>query len=175
VKAKVFNTILLVDSKAFPGDVADIKRSSGPTENSTLHLKRNSVCRSIIAENNSSADCKFNSHQYLMVKTKNSSKDSRFKLDAPEVTSPRLALFFYSLTFSDPSKTTIHSMLTLTKLSGGTNNQDTPLEMLSSMASSSPGTKAKSLVGSTVQEIDSTASFKVHLRTLGSTDHALND
>lgn len=63
-KTYIFNNVLLFDIKLFNDDISEFKRAKGPSENNTIVLKKNSVCRSIINDNNNPQACK-DSHQYV--------------------------------------------------------------------------------------------------------------
>jgi hypothetical protein len=84
-KTKCYNSIMLLDDSALPGDVNDTKRLSGPTDSLSLTIKRNSSCKSIIFDNNEEHKCnpEKNSMKYIMCKNKQATAPSSFKLELP--------------------------------------------------------------------------------------------
>lgn len=84
-KTKCYNSIMLLDDAALPGDVNDLKRISGPTDSLSLTIKRNTSCKSIFFENNEPSKCnpEKNSMKYIMSKNKQSPDPSNFKLELP--------------------------------------------------------------------------------------------
>jgi len=84
-KTKCYNSIMLLDDAALPGDVNDTKRMSGPTDALALTIKRNTACKSIFFGNNEPSKCKpeMNSMKYIMSKNKQATNPSSFKLELP--------------------------------------------------------------------------------------------
>lgn len=103
-KAKIYTSVILINDSAFPGDVADIKHSAGPTSSINLTIKRCTACKSIIYENND-VECNATkkSLKVILSANKGALTPSIFKLEfkTEHLSGARKALLFYTMSFLD--------------------------------------------------------------------------